>query len=386
MKVKESIRILHFSHSMRQDDGVDAALKRLDPSRFELSALIVSPSDTQRKTQSLEEISYPIDLLELTANPHNFLRILEKLLNKIREFRPHILHAHHYYENLIASVAVRLVPVSCYVIGRHYADLIYYLSRGVKQKMLIAAEGFCNSTATQIVVPTQQVAQLLIERQGVPGDKITAIPYGFNFTSYVPSSPDSPDRLRERYNIKDRYMIMACCRLNREKGLKYLFQALEQVKFKNKNFQLIIVGSGTHEAELRQQCRELEINDVVQFMGWRTDVLDWIAAADLVVQPSLSESFCQVLIEALAFSKPVIMTPVGVAPEVIGKNERGRLVPVADSQAIADAICELMFNRELGKTLGQRGNQYVKANMGADVAARRYENFYNGLIEKINQS
>ncbi|MCT7976490.1 glycosyltransferase family 4 protein [Laspinema olomoucense] len=376
------IKILHFSHSMRSEDGIDAALKRLDPSRFKLSALIVSPSNSPIKTQYTADFSYPIDTLNIPLAWENYPQILRLLVAKIRQFKPHILHAHHYHENLIASVAVRLTPVPCYVIGRHYADLIYHLSHGVKQNILIKAEGFCNYTATQIVVPTQQVAQLLTERQGVPPEKITIIPYGFNFSSYVPSSPDSPKRLRQEYELQDKYMILACCRLNREKGLEYLFEAISQIKRKSRNFKLVIVGSGTHQEELHQQCKNLGINNFVTFVGWRTDVLDWIAAADLVVQPSLSESFCQVLIEALAFYKPVIMTPVGVAPEVIGKNERGRLVPISNSEAITEFICELMSDRELGEKLGKLGNQYVRQNMGADVAARRYENLYNSLIEK----
>ena len=87
--------------------------------------------------------------------------------------------------------------------------------------------------------------------------------------------------------------------------------------------------------------------------------MDWIAAADLVVHPALCESWCQVLFEALGFTKPILMTPVGAAPEVIGNNERGRLIPPGDSGAIADAIIELMDDRELGRSLAESGRAYI---------------------------
>jgi len=111
--------------------------------------------------------------------------------------------------------------------------------------------------------------------------------------------------------------------------------------------------------------------------------MDWVAAADLVVQPSLSECWGQVLIEALAFTKPIIMTPVGFAPEVIGNNERGRLIPPGDSDAIADAITELMNDRELGRYLAESGRAYVHQNMDADRTARNYEELYSAALSRV---
>jgi len=119
----------------------------------------------------------------------------------------------------------------------------------------------------------------------------------------------------------------------------------------------------------------------VQFVGWRSDAMDWIAASDLVVHPALCESWCQVLFEALAFTKPVIMTPVGAAPEVIGNDERGRLIPPGDSNAIARAITELMNDRELGRSLAESGRAYIYQNMGADRAARNYEELYYEALQ-----
>jgi glycosyltransferase involved in cell wall biosynthesis len=126
---------------------------------------------------------------------------------------------------------------------------------------------------------------------------------------------------------------------------------------------------------------ELGIKDVVQFVGWRDDALDWIAAADAVVQPSFSESFCLLLMEALAFGKPVVMTPVGAAPDVIGKDERGILVNPGDSDAIAAALCRLAEDRDLCSRLGLSGQAYIRENLLADVMTRRYERFYETTLD-----
>jgi glycosyltransferase involved in cell wall biosynthesis len=129
---------------------------------------------------------------------------------------------------------------------------------------------------------------------------------------------------------------------------------------------------------------ELNINDVVRFVGWRDDALDWVAAADAVVQPSFCESFCQVLMEALAFGKPMVMTPVGAAPDVIGHDERGLLVPTGDAHAIAAALVQLAENRALGAELGARGRKFIHENMAAEVTTRRYERLYETVLQEAS--
>lgn len=376
------IRILHFAGIINRYDIIDTVLTRLDRSRYEVFALTGEPSRLQVPYTNGEH--YETRCLSLKFNRRAYPRMLRELLHEMRRIRPHIIQAHHYDENIIASIAAPLARVPCYIIGRHYSDHIYYLTRGLKRKVFLAGEKFCNRTATRITVPTQGVARLLIERQGVPSQKVKVIPFGLDFDKYHPSSPDAPLKLRREYGFEGKYLALVCCRLNPEKGIEYLLQAIPEIRSADKDFRLAIVGSGAFEGELRRLSRELGIEDVVRFIGWRDDALDWIAAADVVIQPSFCESFCQVLFEALAFAKPVIMTPVGAAPDAIGDNERGRLVPAGDSKAIAVAVCELMSDRELAGRLGRIGRDYVYENMGAAITTRRYEQFYEEALGAVS--
>jgi glycosyltransferase involved in cell wall biosynthesis len=76
------------------------------------------------------------------------------------------------------------------------------------------------------------------------------------------------------------------------------------------------------------------------------------------------------------------MTPVGAASGVIGNNERGRLVPPGNSDAIADAIIELMNDRGLARSLAESGRNYIYRNMSADRAARNYEDLYYAALQR----
>lgn len=375
------IRVLHFCNFINPYDYVDTALTRFDKAKIDLQALtgLATPPAGDYKMGE----RYKVQCLGYRFERRSYSKMFLALTSKIRAFRPHVLHAHGFDENLIASLAVKASCVPCYVFGRHYSDHIYLLTRGLKRKAYLAAEGFCNKTATRIVTPTDEAARILTDLQGVPGEKVTVIPYGLDFNKYRVSSPDAPSRLRSEYGLEGKYLALACCRLNLEKGLEYLLRAIPRVRRGNKDFRLVIAGSGPREAELRKLCQELGLEDVAQFVGWRNDALDWFAAADLVVQPSLSECWPQVMAEALAFAKPIIITPVGSAPEIIGNNERGRLVPPRDSEAITDAIIELMNNWELSHSMAEAGRAYLYQNASADRVARSYEELYFTALRQV---
>ncbi len=372
------IRVLHFANIINRFDIVDTVLTRLDRSKFDVFALTGQPSRQIIPFTNGEQ--YSARVLGLNFSRKTYPQMFMALVREIRRFRPDILQAHHFDENVIASAAARLLRIPCYIIGRHYSDHIYFLTRGAKQKAFLSIEGFCNNTAKRITVPTEGVARLLTIDQGVPAEKVAVIPFGLDFNKYKPSSNEAPLRLRSEFGLEGKYVALACSRLNPEKGLEYLLNAVPQLRSANNDFRLVIVGSGDHESVLRRQSHELGIDEIVQFVGWRNDAMDWIAMSDLVVHPAFCESWCQVLFEALAFGKPVVMTPVGAAPEVIGNNERGRLVPAGDSSALAASIEELMADRDLGIRLAESGRAYIHQNMSAELSTRRYEKLYENAL------
>lgn len=377
------IRVLHFVSAINNCDFVDTVLTRLDRSRFDVLAVTGTP--LKRDNFSLPINEYDNHVLNFSFTRRNYAKMLWALSREIRDYRPHILHAHHYDENLIASILRMCGKIPCYVNGHHYSDHIYFLANGLRRQALLTAESLCNRMATKIVVPSEEVSRILVQKQKVPANKVKVVPYGIDVDSYRPSSPDAPNEIRSRYGLENKYVALTCCRINREKGLQYLLQAVSHFRdLEADAFRLVIVGSGPHEEELRRMCHDLRIDEIVEFVGWQSQPLDWMAAADLVLIPSLCESFCQVLVEALALGKPVIMTPVGAGPEVIGRNERGRLVPKGDVDALAKAIEELLRDENLGRRLGGLGRDYVRTYLRAEHMARQYELLYEAALREAS--
>jgi len=120
----------------------------------------------------------------------------------------------------------------------------------------------------------------------------------------------------------------------------------------------------------------LDAGDVLKIAGWRTDTITFIAASDIVVQPTLTEAFSQVMGEAMWMSKPLIITDVSGATDIIKTGENGVLVPKANSKALADSIINLFKNPELRWGIGKNGREYVEEHLIISTVIKMYEASY----------
>jgi glycosyltransferase involved in cell wall biosynthesis len=143
--------------------------------------------------------------------------------------------------------------------------------------------------------------------------------------------------------------LLVVGRLDAEKGVDVLLDALPQIRAGGRPATLRIVGSGACEAELRAQAARLGVADRVRFDGhvsFGPALFARYASASLLVIPSHTEGVPKTAYEAMAFGLPVVATSVGGLPDAVGRaHERGRLVPPGDPAALARAVDGLLGDR-----------------------------------------
>jgi glycosyltransferase involved in cell wall biosynthesis len=143
--------------------------------------------------------------------------------------------------------------------------------------------------------------------------------------------------------------LLVVGRLDAEKGVDVLVDALPQIRAAGRPATLRIVGSGACEAELRAQAERLGVAERVRFDGhvsFGPALFARYASAALLVIPSHTEGVPKTAYEAMAFGLPVVATSVGGLPDVVGRaQERGRLVPRGDASALARAVNALLGDR-----------------------------------------
>lgn len=157
----------------------------------------------------------------------------------------------------------------------------------------------------------------------------------------------------------DRFNIGMAARLNEEKGHRHLLAAMPAVLQQHPQAHLILAGDGSEMEALKAQARDLNIEKHVEFLG-RYDpsqLNDIMSRIDVYVLPSRTEGMPQSLIEAMAYRKPIVATPVGAVPELIEDGVNGRLVPYSDSEALALRINELLGNPALRESMGSQARE-----------------------------
>jgi len=195
------------------------------------------------------------------------------------------------------------------------------------------------------VVAVSDSVRRRLEATGVPSARITVIPNAVEINTG--ERPVDAAGWRRRLGIPARTPVLSVIgRLSPEKGQDIFIEACGVAAQKNCEFVGVLVGEGPWEKELRVKTKALGLESRVRFAGHCQDVASVYAASDVIVIPSRSEGLPNVLLEAMAFGKPVIATGAGGIPEVIHDGTDGRLVPSEDPANMAAAICSLLGNAE----------------------------------------
>ena len=167
---------------------------------------------------------------------------------------------------------------------------------------------------------------------------------------------------RKDFSLSTPPRILFVAALHWTKGLRHLFEAMNILKSKGQDFQLIIVGVGEAKQGLQQYAEEMKFADRVCFVGTvphGAPLFEEYRKADVFVLPSLSEGVARVIHEAMSQGCPVISTNVGGTPWLLGDGA-GIMTPPRDSTALAEALLSVFRDESLRRRLSQRGFQVVR--------------------------
>jgi len=183
--------------------------------------------------------------------------------------------------------------------------------------------------------------------------------------SAFPSQPNR-QKVREELGIVSGPVLVMIARLAEAKGHRFLLQALPNLIKAWPNLCCVFVGDGELREDLHRLAVELAVERSCCFLGVREDIADILAAADVVVLPSLSEGFPFVLLEALAMGCPVVASRVNGIPELIEDRKTGILVSARDPHALMVAIREVLSDPIAAVRMGAEGRAMVRERFTVD--------------------
>lgn len=172
-------------------------------------------------------------------------------------------------------------------------------------------------------------------------------------------------------------------RFEERKGLPVLLEAFRAVQARVPNIRLVVVGQGSRRAQYEQYAEDLNVHGV-HFTGYVPNELlpaYYQQAAAFCAPNTGNESFGMVLIEAMAAGVPVVASRIDGFREVVTEGEHGLLVPPLDAAALADALCTVLTDVPLARSLCLKGLQRAR-HFSWDSVVDRVVDYYEDVLEQ----
>lgn len=213
----------------------------------------------------------------------------------------------------------------------------------------------------------------------IPAHKIIRIYKGHNLAWY--SIP--PADISEFGFPSDGFVFCCTGRDRPGKGFATLIDAMEYLE-DDSPVCLLLVGDLLDNEDLASQILASKHAERIKLAGFRTDAPQVAAACDGLVLPSESEGLPRVVIEAMAYQRPVVVTDAGGMPELVRDGIDGMVVPVRDSQALAKALDTIARDAGLAKTFGDNGRQRITEDFNVSNTVRQAFELYEQLTDELH--
>ena len=303
-------------------------------------------------------------------NEFDIVAIL-KLARIMRKNHCLLAHFHDAHSAAVGAAAASLAKVPIRVISRRVDFPL---------KKNFFSQWKYRKNVDAIIAISEGVKKVLV-KGGIPGRCIKVIPSGIDFSPFEEVS--SSEYLRREFSFaSDDFLVGIVAHLADHKGHKYLIRASKILREHTDKIKVIIVGEGPLRLELNKQARELKVEDVVYFLGFREDIPKILSSLDLFVLSSYLEGLGSSLLDAMACRLPVVATRTGGIPEVVIHRKTGLLVSPRSPSSLAKAILKLYKDRALASRLGQRGYEFVRQKFSAEAMAEKIISLYERLAAK----
>lgn len=289
---------------------------------------------------------------------------------------PDVLHAHDW---LVAHAAVDLAAIDSTPIvatmhateaGRHQGWLPTDLSRSIHR-----IEGWLVDSADQVITCSQHMESEVARLFGTPDDVITVVPNGIDTRRWSrPAGSTNPSQ--------DGPTLVYCGRLEWEKGVHTLLDAVARLRRRFPRLRLVIAGDGSQLQALREQARRRRIVTKVVFTGWlpEDELHEVMASADAVVVPSIYEPFGLVALEAAALDTPLVVARTGGLAEFAGSDSTAATFIPGDVDDLVHAIQRVLDEPDAAVVRTRRARRRLRQHHSWPVLAEATMGVYRQAV------
>jgi glycosyltransferase involved in cell wall biosynthesis len=377
---RQCVRVLHVIDSLLMGGAEHLLLTlatHIDAGRFDMRICSLSPDDAEARI-SLAMCARAVPVYRASHLRRHDPRHPAWLTRLIRHEAVDLVHTHLPYANTVGLLAARAS-------GRPAISTIHSTEdRHRGQPMLKRRlQGAALRHGAQVVVAcSPEVANSAQVRFRIPPRRLVVVPNAIDLAAFGNrDARASRARRKELLDGCEGPLVVAVGSLSSVKGHEHLVDAGARLVDKFPELRVVIVGrDGDNAALVRRRIAELRLRKHVSLTGENGDVPTTLAAADLFVHTSHREGLPLAVLEAMASRVPVVATALGGIPSGVARGSVARLAPPADPRALAEAMAELLRDRDGARELAARARAYVDSNHDGRAWARALEAIYLELI------
>lgn len=347
-------------------------LRYADHQQFETMVAIPRGSLLKASLEELGAKYYEVDGMADRSYHKDDVKVLERL---IRDVKPDLVHTHGALSGRIAAKRCH-VPI---VYSRHSAfpvpaKLKYPPGRWVNK--------FLNEYYSDHIIAVSPATRDNLTEGGISEKKITVVMNGV--APVEATSQEEKQRLKQELGIKeDTFVFGILARIEDYKGHLYLVEAAQELKKRSKtDFRILIAGTGEFASTVAQAVKDSGVDDVVQMLGFRSDVGQLLNILDCQLNASYgTEATSLALLEGMSLGLPSIVSDYGGNPWLVKQEDNGLVFPTRNSMALADCMERLMKEPSLVQHMRQRASEVFYSRFTGEVFAENTQQVYRKILK-----
>ena len=291
-----------------------------------------------------------------------------------------VVHGHTPGAHLLAIAAARSVGTAVFMRGETHLGLARGRTKSALRRPLMG--GLYRNIAGVLAIGTANAA--FYRAMGVPEGRIFSMPYAIDNARFMTGASREGNALweiRREFGVDDdRPIMLYAAKFQKRKRPDDLLRAARELEASGHAFQLVLVGSGELEGELRALAVELGLRSV-RFAGFinQSRLPDVYAASDVFVLPSSDEPWGLAINEAMCAGLPIVASrEVGCVPDLVKDGVNGASMQAGDVAGLVNALSPLLLSNDLRRRMGRAS---------LDIISRwSYEECRQGLLAALDRT